>query len=70
MGCGPSVAWAGRGAAPASGASMESESVPAWMARQMSTLLVPVRSAASCRLNTVIARCPIGFVGEGFAPHS
>jgi hypothetical protein len=36
------------------------ENVPAGMARQMSTLLVPVRSTASCELKTVIAICPIG----------
>src|ERR1700722_8200766 len=41
------------------------ESAPAWMARQMSTLLVPVRSTASCRLKTVIATCPIGVAREG-----
>jgi hypothetical protein len=33
-------------------------------------LLVPIPSTASCRLKPVIATCPIGVAGEGFAPHS
>jgi hypothetical protein len=36
--------------------------------RQMSTLLVPVRSTASCRLRTLIATCPVGILEEGSRP--